>query len=66
MDYVRYIINSILEQVNTDLDIIFGLTMNTNLEDNLKISLILTGMDALAITENVKDIEEKYLTRPDE
>ncbi len=65
MDFVRYIINKILETVNANLDIIFGLTMNANLEDNLKISLILTGMDKLAITENIQDIEEKFLTRPE-
>ena len=63
MDYVRYIINQILETVNTDLDIIFGLTMNNNLEDNLKISLILTGMDKLAITDDILDIEEKFLAK---
>ncbi len=63
MDYVRFIINKILEHVNPNLDIIFGLTMNPNLEENLKISLILTGMDKLAITENIKDIEEKYFSQ---
>lgn len=60
MDYVRYIINSILENVNTNLDIIFGLTNNNELENNVKLSLILTGMDRIVVTENVIDLEEKY------
>lgn len=61
MDYVRFIINSILEIVNPELDVIFGLTINESLEDNLKISLILTGMDKLSITDDIQDIEEKYI-----
>ncbi len=60
MDYVRYIINKILQEVNPELDIIFGLTINNRLEDNLKMSLILTGMDKLRITDGVKTIEEMH------
>lgn len=60
MEYVRFIVNKILATVSHDLDIIFGVTNNPALEDNVKISLILTGMDKIVLTDDVKDIEEKY------
>lgn len=63
MDYVRYIINSILENVNVNLDIIFGLTNNNELGNNLKISLILTGMKKMIETNNIVGVEEKFLNR---
>src|ERR1051325_5022739 len=56
-------INKLLEKVSHDLDIIFGVTNNQALEDNVKISLILTGMDKIVLTDDIKDIEEKYFSK---